>query len=40
MAKLTKFKAQKVEFPTHYRVEETNRGDTKNKKHNSSLWKY
>ena len=29
MAKLTKFKAQKVEFPTHYRVEETNRGDTK-----------
>nr|DAP61219.1 MAG TPA: putative tail fiber protein [Caudoviricetes sp.] len=32
MAKLTKFKAQKVEFPTHYRVEETNRGDTKIKK--------
>ena len=29
MAKLTKFKAQKVEFPTHYRVEETNRGDAK-----------
>lgn len=29
MAKLTKFKAQQVEFPTHYKVEETNRGDTK-----------
>ena len=29
MAKLTKFKAQKVEFPTHYRIEETNRGDAK-----------
>ena len=28
MAKLTKFKAQQVEFPTHYKVEETNRGDT------------
>nr|DAS24020.1 MAG TPA: baseplate protein [Caudoviricetes sp.] len=29
MAKLTKFKAQQVEFPTHYKVEDTNRGDTK-----------
>ena len=29
MAKLTKFKAQQVEFPTHYKVEETSRGDTK-----------
>ena len=29
MAKLTKFKAQQVEFPTHYKVEETNRGDEK-----------
>lgn len=29
MAKLTKFKAQQVEFPTHYKVEGTNRGDTK-----------
>ena len=28
MAKLTKFKAQQVEFPTHYKVEDTNRGDT------------
>ena len=29
MAKLTKFKAQQVEFGTHYKIEETNRGDTK-----------
>ncbi len=29
MAKLTKFKAQQVEFPTHYEVEETNRGNNK-----------
>ena len=29
MAKLTKFKAQQVEFPSHYKVEDTNRGDTK-----------
>jgi|GEM_PF-414728 len=29
MAKLTKFKAQQVEFPTHYKIEETNRGDEK-----------
>lgn len=29
MAKLTKFKAQQVEFSTHYKVEETNRGDNK-----------
>lgn len=29
MAKLTKFKAQQVEFPTHYKVQDTNRGDTK-----------
>ena len=29
MAKLTKFKVQQVEFPTHYKVEETNRGDEK-----------
>ena len=29
MAKLTKFKAQQVEFPTHYQVEETNRGNDK-----------
>ena len=29
MAKLTKFKAQQVEFPTHYKVEDTNRGDAK-----------
>ena len=29
MAKLTKFKAQQVEFPTHYKVEETNRGNNK-----------
>ena len=29
MAKLTKFKAQQVEFPTHYEVEETNRGSNK-----------
>ena len=29
MAKLTKFKAQQVEFSTHYKVEDTNRGDTK-----------
>ena len=29
MAKLTKFKVQQVEFPTHYKVEDTNRGDTK-----------
>ena len=29
MAKLTKFKAQQVEFPTHYKVEDTNRGDIK-----------
>lgn len=29
MAKLTKFKAQQVEFPTHYEVEETNRGNSK-----------
>ena len=28
MAKLTKFKAQQVEFPTHYKVEDTNRGNT------------
>ena len=29
MAKLTKFKAQQVEFGTHYKIEETNRGDAK-----------
>ena len=29
MAKLTKFKAQQVEFPSHYKVEDTNRGDAK-----------
>ena len=29
MAKLTKFKAQQVEFGTHYKIEETSRGDTK-----------
>ena len=29
MAKLTKFKEQQVEFGTHYKIEETNRGDTK-----------
>ena len=29
MAKLTKFKSQQVEFPTHYEVEETNRGNNK-----------
>ena len=29
MAKLTKFKVQQVEFGTHYKIEETNRGDTK-----------
>nr|DAF28762.1 MAG TPA: baseplate protein [Caudoviricetes sp.] len=29
MAKLTKFKAQQVEFPTHYKIEDTNRGDAK-----------
>ena len=29
MAKLTKFKAQQVEFPTHYKIEDTNRGDIK-----------
>lgn len=29
MAKLTKFKAQQVEFPAHYKVEETNRGNNK-----------
>ena len=29
MAKLTKFKAQQVEFPTHYKVEDTNRGDAR-----------
>lgn len=29
MAKLTKFKAQQVEFGTHYKIEETNRGDIK-----------
>ena len=29
MAKLTKFKAQQVEFSTHYEVEETNRGNNK-----------
>ena len=29
MAKLTKFKAQQAEFPTHYEVEETNRGNNK-----------
>ena len=29
MAKLTKFKAQQVEFGTHYKIEETNIGDTK-----------
>ena len=32
MAKLTKFKAQKVEFPTHYRIEDTNRGDNQIKR--------
>ena len=29
MAKLTKFKAQQVEFPTHYKIEDTSRGDAK-----------
>ena len=32
MAKLTKFKAQKVEFPTDYRIEDTNRGDNQIKR--------
>ena len=27
MAILTKFKAQQVEFPTHYKIDDTNRGD-------------
>ena len=38
MAKLTKFKAQQVEFGTHYKIEETNRGDTKIKSITPPFW--